>query len=277
MLNPDGDLENKKIRLLDPSADIADLQAQLQKQEATFRMQVLNVGICQSDPDTVENYIELTANNNAKDWPHIKVEAVDAADAGDRAKWVKKFTGFAKDNYIFDYAFVIINDKEQLVLLMRPGVAPTAPDFPNSPRLPAPNPNTDTDGLHKVRASTFADEGDVKAFTDCMAQPGATEQACFKKGDNGIGFCGEDCTNVNKAICALPFEDWMEKWGGKTAANMKPVNVTINGIRVTCFMGDTMPHRKNITNKAGIDLAPGALKAFGLNPNNMYEATWTWA
>ena len=129
--------------------------------------------------------------------------------------------------------------------------------------------------VHHVMASSFADPADVAAFRRCKAN-GNSDQYCFKVGDNGVGFMGDDCTG-DTPMCALPVEDWMEKWGGKEAARLRPVLVTANGKIVTCLMGDTMPHRANITNGAGLDLSPAAVYALGLRPPLMTHATWCWA
>jgi len=129
--------------------------------------------------------------------------------------------------------------------------------------------------MPNVKASSFADPADVSAFRRCKAQ-GHDDQYCFKVGDNGIGFCGDDCT-TDVPMCALPVEVWMDKWGSKGDARLKPVNVTINGITVKCLMGDTMPHLANIGNGAGIDLSPAAVAAFGLTPPIMVDAFWDWA
>lgn len=131
--------------------------------------------------------------------------------------------------------------------------------------LDAPN------GIHHVKASSFADPLDVAAFRRCKAR-GKTDQECFKVGDNGIGKWGDDCTGPIP-MCALPPEDW-EQFGAQ--ARGKKVAVTANGITVICELRDTMPHRKNITNGAGIDLSPSAVKALDLNPPVMIPATWIW-
>jgi hypothetical protein len=128
--------------------------------------------------------------------------------------------------------------------------------------------------LHQVMASSFADPADVAAFNKCKAQ-GNSDQFCFKVGDNGIGFMGDDCT-TSTPMCALPFEDWMEQWGSKKDARLKPVVVTANGHTIVCLLGDTMPMRANIRNGAGIDLSPAAVKAIGLSPPIMIPATWSW-
>lgn len=164
------------------------------------------------------------------------------------------------------------------VTAVTPAPTPTPPPSKaSSPPAPPPSttPAAPQPTLHHVLASSFADPADVAAFRKCKAQ-GKSDQQCFKVGDNGIGFMGDDCT-TSTPMCALPVEDWMEKWGGRTQARLKPVLVTINGLTVTCLMGDTMPRRADITNGAGIDLSPGAVAAFQHHPPLMVHATWCWA
>ena len=127
----------------------------------------------------------------------------------------------------------------------------------------------------KVKASSFADKADVAAFKKAKAK-GMSDQEAFKFGDNGIGFTGLDCTDESIPFVALPREDWMEKFGTKAKASRQPVNVTIKGKTVRCLIGDTMPSRANIKNGCGIDLAPGAQKAFGLKPPFTVPAEWEW-
>lgn len=128
--------------------------------------------------------------------------------------------------------------------------------------------------MNHVLASTFADPADVSAFKRCKAH-GNSDEYCFGLGDNGIGFTGLDCTDDSIPYVALPVEDWQSKWGSSHNAAGKPVSVTCNGITATCIMGDTMPHKANIKNGCGIDLAPGAQKLFGITPGT-YPASWQW-
>jgi hypothetical protein len=146
-----------------------------------------------------------------------------------------------------------------------------APSAPWPPEAPAPA----ADGTHKVKASTFADPADVSSFRRCKAQ-GGTDLQCFKKGDNGTGFTGLDCTRTDKAFVALPPEFWKPRFGSAQAAAGKPVIVTLNGRTATCILGDTMPHLANITNGCGIDLAPGAQLALGIKPGTYEGAVWKW-
>lgn len=125
--------------------------------------------------------------------------------------------------------------------------------------------------IHVVKASSFADPADVRAFKRCKAQ-GKTDQQCFKVGDNGIGKWGDD-TTANRPMCALPRDDW-QAFGA--AARGKKVLVVGNGKSVVCELRDTMPWKKNIKNGAGIDLNPAACAALGKKPPMMIPATWKW-
>lgn len=124
-------------------------------------------------------------------------------------------------------------------------------------------------------ASSFADLADVRAFKRAKAK-GMTDQEAFRYGDNGIGCFGDDVTTLKIPYVAVPPDDMVERWGSVKAAKHKPVLVTINGVTHRCIVGDRMPWRKNIRNKAVIDLAPGAQAAFGLKPPFMVPASWAW-
>lgn len=137
-------------------------------------------------------------------------------------------------------------------------------------------PSQSDNGVHPAKASSFADPADVSAFHHCKAQ-GGSDNTCFKVGDNGIGIGGLDCTDVSILYVALPPEDWMTQFGSWRAAQGKPVILTINDRELTCILGDTMPHRHNITNGAGVDCAPGTQAAAGLTAPFLVSATWRWA
>jgi hypothetical protein len=128
----------------------------------------------------------------------------------------------------------------------------------------------------KVIATSFADLGDLAAFKKCKAT-GKSDEACFKVGDNGIGFTGLVCATEATNYCALPSDVWKAKWGTKAKASGKGVAVTIKGKRVEGKLGDTLPATENINNGAGIDLNPGFAKAFGLKPPfKIKDVEWEW-
>lgn len=123
-----------------------------------------------------------------------------------------------------------------------------------------------------MKASSFADPADVVAFKRCKAR-GKSDKECFKVGDNGLGKWGHNTAQDHSPMCALPPEDWKsaKKKGGARVA------VTYKGHTVEGILGDTMPHRANIQNGAGIDLNPAFAKAFGLHPPFLVDGvTWKW-
>ena len=125
--------------------------------------------------------------------------------------------------------------------------------------------------VHRVKASSFADPADVRAFRRCKAQ-GKTDRECFKVGDDGMGKWGDD-TTANRPMCALPPEDWRPL--GAKARGAK-VRVVVNSRSVICELRDTMPAKRNIKNGAGIDLNPAACAGLGLRPPVLVAATWQW-
>ena len=129
---------------------------------------------------------------------------------------------------------------------------------------------------HHVKASSFADPADVRAFRRCKSR-GKSDQECFKVGDNGIGCWGDSTVEGTGPSCALPPEDMEEKWGSVKASKHKLVEVSANGKNITCVLKDRMPRRKNIKNAAGIDLNPDAVRQLGLEPPIMIRASWRWA
>ncbi len=140
------------------------------------------------------------------------------------------------------------------------------------PELPRETVEPDSDNpVHFVKASSFADPADVLAFKRCKAG-GGTDQECFKVGDNAIG-CWGDSTSAPVPMCALPREDWQPLG---SAARGRKVLVKANGHSVVCELRDTMPHKRNIKNGAGIDLNPAAVAKLGMKPPIMIAATWQW-
>lgn len=128
-----------------------------------------------------------------------------------------------------------------------------------------------------VIASSFANPADVNAYRDAIAA-GKSEKEALAVGDNGIGCRGDNTTSEDQPICALPPEDWEVKWGSGTEARGKRVEVTYKGKMVVGELRDTMPHKADITNGAGIDLNPGFAKAFGVQqPFMLQNVGWEWA
>lgn len=123
-----------------------------------------------------------------------------------------------------------------------------------------------------VKASSFADPADVRAFAVCKAK-GNSDLYCFAKGDNGIGKWGHLCAQEEEPMAALPREVW--RLAGKTGG--AKLAVTYKGVRVEGILGDTMPSLSNIKNGCGIDLNPAFAKALGTKPPFMLKnVTWEW-
>lgn len=125
------------------------------------------------------------------------------------------------------------------------------------------------------KASSFADPADVRAFRRCK-DTGKSDDECFLVGDNGIGCWGDDVTEGTGPSCAVPPEYMESKWGSVDAAKHKLIDVTANGKTVTCVLKDRMPHIRHIKNGARIDLNPDAVRAIGMEPPLMVDATWEW-
>lgn len=126
--------------------------------------------------------------------------------------------------------------------------------------------------VHTVKASSFADPADVRAFRACK-QRGGTDQQCFAKGDNGIGAWGAFTAQEDEPMAALPREVWRDagKRGGA------PLEVTYRGVAIKGVLGDTMPALANIRNGAGIDLNPAFSNKLGLRPPFLVDGvTWRW-
>lgn len=122
---------------------------------------------------------------------------------------------------------------------------------------------------HAVIATSFADPADVRRYRACKAA-GKTDRECFRVGDNGIGYWGDN-TTLPLAMCALPREDWQPL---KNRARGARVIVEAGGLSVICKLADTMPSRKNITNGAGIDLNPHACQLLGFRPPVREKVEW---
>lgn len=122
---------------------------------------------------------------------------------------------------------------------------------------------------NKAIATSFADPEDVKAYRRAKAA-GLSDQEAFKRGDNGVGCWGDDTTE-NRPMCALPPEDW--KPLGKRARGAR-VEIETDRRSVVAELRDTMPHRRNIRNGAGIDLNPAAVAALGLRVPCHHPVKW---
>ena len=128
-----------------------------------------------------------------------------------------------------------------------------------------------SNGWHEVTASSFADPADVRAFKRCKDK-GGTDQECFKVGDNAVGAWGESTAEGTGPCVALPPEDWSIMPDFRS----KQVEVQYGEKSVLAKLKDTMPHRANIKNGAGIDMNPDTCRALGLEPPVMAKVKWRW-
>jgi hypothetical protein len=148
--------------------------------------------------------------------------------------------------------------------------ADPASQWPPSPVVANPAPSGE---VHSVIASSFADPADYRAWVACKAE-GKSDKECYLVGDNCVGKWGDSTQEGTGPSCALPPEDW-ESFG--SSAHLKKVLVQGNGKSVVCELKDTMPHKANITNGAGIDLNPDSVAALGWTPPIMNRVSWQWA
>ena len=124
--------------------------------------------------------------------------------------------------------------------------------------------------IHKVIASSFANDADLAAYRRAKAR-GMSDQQAFRLGDNGVGCWGDSCVEGSGPRCALPPEDWKPLIPHARGAKVK---VCANGREVICELRDRMPSKQHIENGCGIDLNPDAAKALGLVPPFTVPATW---
>jgi hypothetical protein len=123
---------------------------------------------------------------------------------------------------------------------------------------------------HNAKASSFADPEDIRKYRECRAK-GYSESYCLKHaGDNGVGRWGDDTTGASPA-CALNTRHIVDMWGSVTKGKHKPVDVEIDDQVVTCILKDTGAPIDRI------DLNPGAVAAFGMEPPILVRAKWKWS
>lgn len=133
------------------------------------------------------------------------------------------------------------------------------------------------DGWHTGKSSSFADPKDVEAFrkwrTIYRDQGFSEEEAirkAFWKGDNGIGYWGDDTTGATPC-CALHKSHIIDRFGTVDAGKHKPVLVQANDNVTTCVLKDICTYADRI------DLNPGACAALGLEPPILVSSKWRWA
>ena len=118
-------------------------------------------------------------------------------------------------------------------------------------------------------ASSFADPADIRAFRRCK-EKGGSDQDCFKVGDNGVGFWGDDVSAGTGPSCALPPEVIDDL--GITRGH--PIEVSYDGRYTIALLKDHMPHIRHLANAARIDLNPDACAELSLVPPVMAMVTY---
>ncbi len=153
--------------------------------------------------------------------------------------------------------------------------------------------------MNTTKASSFADYDDLIGFYRAISE-GKTVEEAFAFGDNGIGKWGEQTAQLRKPMVALPPEDWLPfnktqmtaemveathsykgsllKTSVLSSAKGKKVRVFIpaTGKSVIAELQDTMPHKADIKNGAGIDLNPAACQVLNLVQPVLIDAQWEW-
>lgn len=136
--------------------------------------------------------------------------------------------------------------------------------------------------MNIVFASDFASLEDLEKFKEAK-EKGFSDQEAFKVGDNGMGCWGDVTATEEKGMCALPYEDWHNRygvgakaWGAKVKVTLLDENKNPVGEAVALELRDTMPHKANCENGCLIDLNPGALKLLGLVSPVKQLVGWEW-
>lgn len=118
-------------------------------------------------------------------------------------------------------------------------------------------------------ASSFADPADLRSFKRCKAT-GKTDLQCFAVGDNGVGECGVITSQEHTPYVAVHKDFMISRWGSKSAAWLREVEVVANGVTFRAKVGD------RISAKGRIDLNPACLKLINKPAPLKTAAKWRW-
>lgn len=121
------------------------------------------------------------------------------------------------------------------------------------------------------QASSFADPADIRAFKKCKGK-GYSDEHCFAVGDNGLGYWDDSTVEGTGNSCALHKSLLREKFGDdwRKKARNSQVRVTVQNKSALCFVRD-------ICGKVDrIDLNPDAVRALGMEPPILVDASWEW-
>lgn len=126
-------------------------------------------------------------------------------------------------------------------------------------------------GVHHVTATSFADENDLRAYHNAIAE-GRSQYYALSVGDNGVGEWKDSTIEGTGLGCALPPHEIRAKWGTLDAGHLKPVNITMAGITVTAILKDILPD-----SAVRVDCTPDTVTALGQTCPMEVPATWAWA
>jgi hypothetical protein len=126
---------------LKPANSIEEIQGQVRDQEVSLGMEVLGIGMFQTDdvPPIKNNFVNITSHLG-NDLPELHIQLVPPDIATTDASLSDFFNALIASNTIVDYARVLISDIEQQIVLFRtrasPADSPEAP--PGAPAIPQP-------------------------------------------------------------------------------------------------------------------------------------------
>ena len=115
-------------RFLEPVNSIGDLQVQVREQESLFGMEILEIGIFQTEDVFPEknNFVNITSHL-ANKLPELRIQLVPPDVAADDQSFSNFFNKLDATNTIVDSAMVLVSGIEQQILLFRNGVTPVPP------------------------------------------------------------------------------------------------------------------------------------------------------
>lgn len=96
------------------------------------------------------------------------------------------------------------------------------------------------------------------------------------------GGCWGDKWDVENPVCALPYEDWSNKFSQGSKARGAKVKVTVENKAlkkgeqpksIICELRDSLPHRSNCKG-VGIALNPAAIKQLAIQDVRSCRVTW---
>lgn len=118
--------------------------------------------------------------------------------------------------------------------------------------------------------TSFATYQDLVAYIKCL-QAGGSTNACYSKGDNGVGASGKTTAQIRRPMVALPSSELKKRWGSHKMAWGKKVRISYGSRKAEAEVADLGP-------EGVCDLNPAALMAMGWPED--YElnvpGSWEW-